>query len=196
MSRADRRTALLDVARDIVAKEGFSALAIDRIAKAGHVTRTVVYQHFTDLPGLMTALLDRESAIAFTGMSTVDSPVLGDESDTEQVGRGMLAYLHAAPASWRTILRPSDGAPPELRERIEIGRAYARKVATRHLSRATGSTVDPDGATARILLSSIEELARLHLEDAQRYPDELVLQYLQSLVVWAVRVEVASATPG
>jgi len=196
MSRADRRTALLDVARDIVATEGFSALAIDRVARTAHVTRTVIYQHFTDLPGLMTALLDRESAIAFTGMGTVDWTGAQSGSDAEQVGHGVLAYLHASPTSWRIILRPSDGAPPELRKRIEIGRAYARKVATRHLSRATGHTVDPDGVTARILLSSIEELARLHLEDAQRHPDDLVLQYLQSLVAWAVRVELASATAG
>lgn len=195
MSGQERRAQLLDVARDVVVTDGFSALTIDRIARAAHVTRTVVYQHFTDLPGLMTALLDRESAIAFAGMSSVAwSEDIGP--DLDHVGRGVLAYLHDAPTSWRIILRPSDGAPPELRERIELGRAYARGVASGYLSRAVGATVDPDGATMRILLSAIEELARLHLDDPQNHQDDEVLAYLRSLVVWAVRLEVAAPTVG
>ncbi|MGV0815252.1 TetR/AcrR family transcriptional regulator [Mycolicibacterium boenickei] len=184
MSGADRRAQLLDIARDIVAADGFSGLSIDRVATQARVTRTVVYQQFTDLAGLTTALLDRESAIAFAGMSTVDQPGL----DPEDLGRGILAYLHAAPVSWRIILRPPEGAPAEVRERIELGRAYARKVAARALSGA-GHDVDPDGASVRILLSAIEELARLHLEDPAAHPDRLVLSYLRSLVAWAAAVE-------
>jgi AcrR family transcriptional regulator len=195
MSGEDRRAQLLDLARDIVVTDGFSALTIDRTARAAQVTRTVVYQHFTDLAGLMAALLDRESAIAFAGIGSVD-PSDGAVMDVDEVGRGVLAYLHAAPTSWRLILRPSDGAPPELRERIELGRAYARRVAAQHLSRATGAPVDADGATVRILLASIEELARQHLDDPRRCPDDLVRAYLQSLVAWAARVEVASPTAG
>jgi AcrR family transcriptional regulator len=191
MSGAERRSQLLDLARDIVGAEGFAALSIDRIARVAQVTRTVIYQHFTDLPGVMDALLDRESAIAFAGISSVD--LADDQDGTDRVGRGILAYLAAAPTSWRIILHPPDGAPPQLRERIEIGRAYARKVLARHLSRATGTQVDPDGPTARILLASIEELARLHLGDPQGYPDDVVLSYLQSLVAWATRIETATA---
>lgn len=184
MSREGRRALLLDAARDVVVAEGFTALTIDRVAKAADVTRTVVYQHFTDLAGLMNALLDRESAIAFAGIGTVEQ----DRADVDAVGRGILAYLHAAPDSWRIILRPAAGAPKELRERIEIGRAYARKVAAGHLSQP-GSAVDPDGPTAHILLASIEELARLHLDNPAAHPDELVLRYLRSLVTWATRLE-------
>jgi AcrR family transcriptional regulator len=195
MSGADRRTQLLDLTRDVVADDGFAGLTIDRIARAAGVTRTVIYQQFTDLPGLLDALLDRESAIAFAGMSSVDGPDGGDGTDdTERLGRGILAYLHDSPNSWRIILCPPDGAPPELRGRIEIGRAYARRVAARHLSGAIGTTVDPDGATGRILLASMEELARLHLENPDRYPDDVVLHYLHSLIAWAVGVEIATAT--
>lgn len=182
LSGADRRAQLLDVARDIVAEGGYPALTIERVASRSAITRTVVYQQFTDLTGLTTALLDRESAIAFAGMSTVDQPDL----DPEQLGRGILAYLHAAPTSWRIILRPPDGAPAEVRERIELGRRYARQVAARPLSVAAGVDVDPDGTTVRILLAAIEELARVHLEDPDGHPDDEVLIYLRSLVEWAV----------
>ncbi|MBF6334019.1 TetR/AcrR family transcriptional regulator [Nocardia transvalensis] len=187
MTGAERREQLLDVTRDIVAAEGFTAVTIDRVARAAQVTRTVIYQQFTDLPGLVIALLDRESAIAFSGMSTVDHP--DAHGDIDSVGRGILAYLHAAPTSWRIILHPPDGAPPELRERIEIGRAYARRIGARHLSRLAGITIDPDGPTERIMLAAMEELARLHLDAPDRHPDDLVLRYLHSLTTWATEFE-------
>ncbi|WP_029108556.1 TetR family transcriptional regulator [Mycobacterium sp. URHD0025] len=192
LSGADRRAQLLDVARDIVAEGGYPALTIERVAGQSGITRTVVYQQFTDLAGLTTALLDRESAIAFAGMRTVDQPDL----DPEQLGRGILAYLHAAPTSWRIILRPPDGAPPQVRERIEVGRCYARKVAARPLSVAAGVDVDPDGTTVRILLSAIEELARIHLEDPSGHPDDEVRAHLRSLVDWAVTFSAAAARAG
>ncbi|WP_454792761.1 TetR/AcrR family transcriptional regulator [Mycolicibacterium lutetiense] len=182
MSGADRRAQLLDIARDIVAADGFTGLTFEGVATRARVTRTLVYQQFTDLVGLTTALLDRESAIAFAGMSSVDQPGL----DPEHLGRGILDYLQAAPTSWRIILRPPDGAPSEVRERIELGRAYARKVSAKQLSRAAGVDIDPDGTIVRILLSAMEELARLHLEDPQGHPDEEVLTHLRSLVGWAV----------
>lgn len=180
LSAGDRRDQLLDVAREIVAAEGFTGLTIDKVARQSGVTRTVVYHQFTDLAGLTTALLDRESAIAFAGMSTVADVGL------ELLGAGILAYLHAAPASWQIILRPPDGAPPEARVRIELGRTYARRVAARHLG------LDPDGAPLRILLAAIEELARLHLENPDRYPDEMVCTHLRSLVAWAADAAVTT----
>jgi AcrR family transcriptional regulator len=177
LSGTDRRAQLLDVSRDIVAADGYPALTIDRVAAQSGVTRAVVYQQFTDLAGLTTALLDRESAVAFAGIGSVQ-----DVRDIDELGRGILAYLHAAPTSWRIILRPPDGAPPEARTRIELGRTYARSVAARHLR------IDPDSTVARILLAAIEELARLHLDDPAAHPDAEMLSYLGSLVEWAAGV--------
>jgi AcrR family transcriptional regulator len=187
MPAAERRAQLLDVARDIVAAEGFAAVSIERVARAAQVARALVYQQFTDLSGLMTALVDRESAIALAGVSTVDR--VGTADDVDELGHGILSYLHAAPASWQIILSPPDGGPPDLRARLELGRAYARAIGARHLSRYAGVTVDPNGATERVMLAALEELARLHLGDRERYPDELVLRYLRSLVAWATSVE-------
>ncbi|MGW4770356.1 TetR/AcrR family transcriptional regulator [Nocardia sp. NPDC004278] len=192
MSAADRRAQLLDVARDIVAADGFGAVSIERVAREARVARALVYQQFTDLSGLMTALVDRESAIALAGIGSVDRT--GTADDVDELGRGILAYLHTAPTSWRIILSPPDGGPPDLRDRLELGRAYARAIGARQLSRYAGVTVDPNGATERILLAALEELARLHLADAQQYPDELVLHYIRSLIAWAIHVEAPKDT--
>lgn len=193
MPAAARRTQLLDCARDIVAAEGFAAVTIDRVARAANVTRTVVYQNFGDLAGLMSALLDRESEIAFAGMQSLEG-ALADDPDA--IGRGILAYLHAAPTSWRIILSPPAGAPPQLQARTEMGRRYARSIAAGRLSGLAGHPVDADGVTMRLLLSALEELALLHLTDPRAHPDELVLSYLRSLVAWAVRVETATPPAG
>ncbi|MEU8897038.1 helix-turn-helix domain-containing protein [Nocardia sp. NPDC048505] len=185
MPAAERRAQLLDVARDIAAADGFAAVTIERVARESDVARALIYQQFTDLSGLLTTLLDREMGIALAGVSSVDL----DLDDVDALARGMLGYLHAAPTSWRIMLSPPDGGPPGLRERLELGRAYAREIGARHLSRFTGVTVDPNGATERIMLCAMEELARLHLADPQRYPDELFLSYVRSLTGWATAME-------
>jgi AcrR family transcriptional regulator len=155
---------------------------VDRVAREAAITRTLVYHQFGDLPGLITALIDRESAIAVAGMSSVDWPASGDQ---DEVGRGVLAYLNAAPISWRLVLNPPADGPPELLNRIQRGRGYARRIAARRVSRVAGQTVDPDGPAIRVLLAAIEEIARLHLSDPARYPDAVALEHLRSLFVWA-----------
>ena len=90
MSAADRRAQLLDIARDIVAAEGFAAVTIERVARSAPVARALVYQQFADLSGLMTALLERESEIALAGIGTIDPLAVDgntDRSSTDDVDR-------------------------------------------------------------------------------------------------------------
>ncbi|HLS77502.1 MAG TPA: TetR family transcriptional regulator [Nocardia sp.] len=194
MSAADRRDQLLDVTRDIVVAEGFAAVGIDRVARAAGVARALIYQQFGDLAGLTAVLLERETQVAFRGMQTVDwSGAQAEGADVDQVGRGILAYVHAAPDSWRILLSPPDGGPPQLRKQIEVGRRSSRAITARHLSRYAGVMVDPNGTTTRLLLASIEELFRLHLADPVACDDDTVLRYLRSMVGWAVRLEASRA---
>lgn len=185
MPAVSRREHLLDTARDIALADGFPAVTIERVAAQAQVSRTLVYQQFDDLAGLITALLDRESMIAMAGMQSVDRPQAGQENHLAQIGRDILSYLHAAPTSWRLILSPHAGAFPELRGRIELGRAYARSVAARHIAHTVGHQIDPDSITMRTLLAAMEELGRLHLDDSEQYPDTVVLQHFRSLAQWA-----------
>jgi AcrR family transcriptional regulator len=187
MSADARRNQLLDVARDIALSAGFGGVSIDRVAKISGVTRTLIYHQFGDLPGLLTALIDRESAIAVAGMSSVDWP-LSAEWDEADIASGILAYLDAAPDSWSLVLNPPVDGPPELLNRIERGRGYARQIAARHVGRLADQTVDPNGPTIRVLLAASEEIARLHLSDPRRYPDDVVLEHLRSLLSWAASV--------
>ena len=190
MSAGARRAQLLDVTRDIAAADGFGAITIDRVARQSGVTRTLVYHQFGDLHGVITALIERESATAAAGILSVDRRVSKDaQEEADRLCRGVLDYLHAAPTSWRLILNPPADGPPDLQDRIERGRSYARRIAARHVSRLAGRPVDPDGPTMRVLLAANEEMARLHLGEPSRFPDEVVLSHFRSLLEWAAAVQ-------
>ncbi len=60
LSPERRRSLILDHAAEIVAKDGVAALTMDRIGKEGGVSKSLVYNYFPNLTGLLQALLKRE----------------------------------------------------------------------------------------------------------------------------------------
>ena len=71
MTGAERREQILDVTSDLVGDRGFHALSIEAVAREAGITRPVIYGHFDDLDGLLTALIDRESVRALTSSREV-----------------------------------------------------------------------------------------------------------------------------
>ena len=71
MQAGERREQLLDATKTIVAERGFHAVSIEAVAREAGITRPIVYGHFTDLPGLLEALVERETARALTQLATV-----------------------------------------------------------------------------------------------------------------------------
>src|SRR3954452_24496480 len=69
MRSAERREQLLDVTLDLVVERGFHAVTIEAIAQGAGVTRPIVYKQFTDLSGLVEALIDREEHRAITQLA-------------------------------------------------------------------------------------------------------------------------------
>ncbi len=173
LSAESRRHMLLDIARDVVVVEGFHAATIDRVAREAGVTRTLIYAQFGDLPGMVSALVDRETAQAMIGLTEALAP-MSAELDFVEVSEALLrAMLHAiavAPDAWRILLNPPEGGPPELHERIAAGRALAR-AHVHHLltSRLPDGVADPELAAHLHQLSG-EEMVRLHMRDPETYP--------------------------
>ena len=180
MTAEDRREQLLDVALDVVVAEGFYAATIERVAREAGVTRTLIYSQFGDLPGLVSALVDRETGRAMEGLVDALAPMpedLGFVEVGETLLRAMVAAVNRAPRSWTILLNPPEGGPPELHERIAAGRALARVHVQELLtSRLTDEVADPELAAHLHQLLG-EELVRLHVRDPERYPlDRMVRQ--------------------
>ena len=187
MTAEERREQLLDATKAIVSEQGFHAVSIEAIARRAGITRPIVYGHFRDLPGLLEALVERESARALAQLAVVLPRDLsaGDPADTLHAAlRGYLEAVQADPATWRLVLMPPEGAPDVLREHIRRGRSAV----VAQLAEAVGpglapgrESPDPE-LTARTLSALSDESARLLLTDPERYPPERILSHARWLL--------------
>ena len=184
MSAAQRREQILDVTKELARERGFHQLTIDAVARGAAITRPVVYGHFGDLAGLLNALVDREGERAAAQLAALLPTDLAAGDPREILIGALRAFLEAVnadPTTWRLVLMPAEGTPDVLRERFERERAAV----TSQLASAVGPTfsVGPSGQspdpelTARVLQALSEELARLSLEDPERYPVDRLVEY-------------------
>lgn len=58
MSRPSRKNELLETARDLVMRKGFSATSVDEICTLSQMTKGAFFHHFSDKEGFGLALLD------------------------------------------------------------------------------------------------------------------------------------------
>ncbi|MCZ8171370.1 MAG: helix-turn-helix domain containing protein, partial [Brevundimonas sp.] len=61
MNPEDRESAILDCAATIVAREGVSAVTMDRIAQYSNVSRSLIYVYFKNVTELLRKLYLRET---------------------------------------------------------------------------------------------------------------------------------------
>jgi AcrR family transcriptional regulator len=187
LTAARRRDQILDVTRAIVDAEGFAAVTIDRVAREAGITRTLVYHQFVSLPGLLTALVDREAERAMAGLAKVITAQPPSDTDPFTAAlAGLIGAADADPATWRMFLIPSEGGPPELYERIAQGRAVGRArivelVGQTDVGRALPSGPDPE-LTIQLLHIVGDELLRLYLRDPEHYPAARLLAECERLV--------------
>jgi AcrR family transcriptional regulator len=190
MSAAERREQILDATKELARERGFHTVTIDAVARAAGITRPVVYGHFGDLAGLLTALVDREGERAAAQLAALLPTDLRSGNPRQILVGALGAFLEAVnadPTTWRLVLMPAEGTPDGLRERFVRERAAV----TAQLASAVGPTLSlgPSGAspdpelTARMMQALAEELARLSLEDPERYPVDRLVEYAD----WALR---------
>jgi AcrR family transcriptional regulator len=182
MPASERRRQLLDVTRAVVADEGFHAVSIEAVARRAGITRPIVYGHFTDLAGLLEALVDREGERALAQLAAVLPHDLGEGDPRAPLLaalRGYLEAVQAEPVTWRLVLMPPEGAPPVLRDRIAQGRAAVVAQLADAMRPGIGpgrESPDPE-LTAHTLSALADEAARLLLTDPRRYPIERLLAH-------------------
>ena len=173
----ERREQILDVTLGLITRGGFQAITIDAVARAAGITRPVVYGHFSDLSGLLHALVDRESALARAQLAEVVPSALDPRPVAEVALQALTAFLDAvaaAPDRWRLVLVPIEGSPRVLQERIAADRA---SVCTQ-LGALIAAGLARDGVrvpvdvplVAHAVQDYAEGAARLILTDPAAYP--------------------------
>jgi AcrR family transcriptional regulator len=180
LSAEDRRRQLLDVTAEIADDEGFHAVSIEAVARRAGITRPIVYEHFGDLAGLLEALIDRLAERAITQLVDVLPRDLDTGDPREVLLAALRGYLEAAvkdPVTWRLILMPPEGAPPQARDRIASG----RNAVVQHLAEVVrpaliGGRQSPDPElTARALSAVSDDAVRLVLTNPEVYPADRLM---------------------
>lgn len=189
LPRAARREQLLDVTKEIVGERGLHAVSIDAVARRAGITRPVVYEHFSDLEGLLRALLEREAARALAQLATFMPTALEEREVLDALLSALRGYLEAVradPVTWRLVLVPTEGAPAYLQELVEQGRRAVVAQLTALIAQASpppGGRRSPDPElTASSLSALADHFARLMLTDPEHYGIERLLVHAR----WAI----------
>jgi AcrR family transcriptional regulator len=197
MPAEERRTQLLDAALRIAVDQGFTAVTMDRVARAAGVTRPVVYGLFADSGVLLAALLARETRRARAALALVlpSVPRPGERVDPDALlVDGIRAYLSAvseAPDTWRLVLFPVEGAPAELQTAVAAARAEALDqiselltwgIAARGGDASAGAAGPDVELFARMLVGLSEGAARLVLEEPGTWSVERFTRFTKQML--------------
>lgn len=187
MTATARREQLLDACGDIVDTEGFASVTIDRVAAECGVTRTVVYQQFGGLDGMLDALVERSTTRAAAALEM--SGLAHDESSMRAVMERVLNAVDTDPATWRMFLVAPQVGPAALADNLASGRALIRARNEAVITaRTTPPARDPE-LTARLLQAMADELIRLRLADPSVYTTERILDQVEWMAASILGVE-------
>lgn len=202
MRSADRREQLLDTTLDLVVDRGFHTLTIEAVAHAAGVTRPIVYKQFSDLSGLVDALIDREEDRALAQLARAIPNVPGDRDPDDLLVAGLRLYLEAvreAPKTWRLILLPPEGVPSSIAERTNRTRANVLRQLERLVAwgiERRGGPHDLDSELfARLILELAEDSARLVLTQPKKFPVDRIVHFTATLMEAVRRDSAAGAKP-
>jgi AcrR family transcriptional regulator len=189
MRAAERREQLLDMTLDLVVERGFHAVTIEAVAQAAGVTRPIVYKQFTDLRGLVRALIDREEDRAISQLARAIPGIPGDRDPDDLLVEGLQLFLEAvqeAPKTWRLILLPPEGVPAIFAERTNRTRRNVlrqlEKLVAWGIQRRGGPAGLDSELFARLLMEMAEDSARLTLTQPEKFTIERIVAFARTLM--------------
>jgi AcrR family transcriptional regulator len=186
----DRRRQIIDATLRVIARDGYTGLTMDAIAREAGVTRTPLYSIFGDLETLLRATAEEGEVRARAAIPNetllADPGSLRPDQVLAEVSRLFLDAVRADPVLWRVLLLPATSTPASIRRRYERSRAeIVDRVA--HLVRwgieALGSPpgIDPH-ILARLIVAVGEDLGRVVLAEPDRWPPDRVAEAAGSVV--------------
>jgi AcrR family transcriptional regulator len=190
MTGAARREQILDVTKRIVGQDGLHAVSIDRVAREAGISRPIVYEHFSNLPGLLHSLLQREAARASDQLAAALRQLeRSGIPPADLLLAALAAYLEAVraePVTWRLILTPPESVPASVRRRVEQARAAIVAQLAALVEAAPGPSGGPSAPDPELTAHSMSALSdywsRLVLADSERYTIERILVHAR----WAL----------
>jgi AcrR family transcriptional regulator len=176
--REVRREQILDATLRLIAREGWVAMKMDRIAAEAEIAKSVIYAVFGSQADLQLAVMQREQERAFKLAAESLAAASAADDLLASVTAALKTWLDGVardPDTWRLVLMSSDGAPASVREAIRRGRERWRReiepVAADALARAGLEGADTE-LVAHLVRGNAEYLARLMLERPESFTSE------------------------
>lgn len=104
LSAAQRRQQLIQVGREVFAKNGFNGGSVEEIARAAGVSKPIIYEHFGGKEGLYAVIVDREMDALVRRIADaigVGSP----RKRFESAVRAFLTYVKDEPDGFAVLTR-------------------------------------------------------------------------------------------
>ena len=182
-----RREQILDAAASLIVAEGWGAMTMDRVAAEAGIAKSVAYAIFDSQAGLQEELMQRAQDRAFTLSAEALAATAEANDPAAAITVGLTTFVHGVaeqPDTWRLALFPSEGAPESVRAAIRGGRERWRRaleqIAAQQMHGVGLSDVDPE-LISHLARGNAEYLARLVLEDPDRFPAERLATFVENL---------------
>jgi AcrR family transcriptional regulator len=107
MTASQRRSQLVDVAKEVFAEHGYDGTSVEEIAARASVSKPVVYEHFGGKEGIYAVIVDRESARLLEMITSRLGPDIGAREQIHASALAFLDYIEADPAGFRVLTRDS-----------------------------------------------------------------------------------------
>lgn len=189
---AARRDQLLDTALLIIARDGYSAVSIEGIARELDVTRPVIYNQFGGLDDLLRTLLDRQEQRALAQLAAaLDTPARGEDlaDYLERTIRAFAQMVSADPLTWQLIFLAFAGTPAAVRDRVNRDRDLVRQQIASFVDDALTarprSGIDA-GVVAHLVVASGEYLGRMLLDQPDAVSVDALVTTVRGLIARGV----------
>ncbi|MDO8801964.1 TetR/AcrR family transcriptional regulator [Phenylobacterium sp.] len=190
LTPAARRDQILDVAARVIVQEGLQAATMERLARAAHVSKALVYTYFATRDGLLGALLQREQAdLGDRGMAAA----LRAETFPDLIAQTTRHYLEhvrdRGPLIAALLADPSTAALMEAESRIN--RDQTIRYLVRATRRAYGLPLAPAIVAVDMLMGATGRAGsrvadgELEIEDAVNLCVQIALGGLERLAAQA-----------
>lgn len=185
MPSAQRRDQLLDVAEELFAGRGYSAVTIEDIARAAGVTRPVPYRHFGTREGVYLACVERARREYEAVMIAALDPEAPPKEQLRSAGEAFYSVLEDSPGRWKLLFASSAVLPVEYNDTLTAQRFETIDLIRRVLTRIAG----PDVPEARVAASAhamsgvAERLGHWWLTEPSLTREEIVDHYTQ--ILWS-----------
>lgn len=182
LPRGERRAQLIAAAREVFARAGYHASAMDEIAEAAGVSKPVLYQHFPGKLELYLAVLDDVVAeLVEEVRAAIEAPVERNRDRLSATVAAYFAFIDRSDEPFRIVFESDLTSEQAVRERMDSLSETIAEMASAIIGEDTGLDADSAQILGIALTGMAQVSARHWLATGRRVPREQAVALLSRL---------------